>query len=226
MTKIKSVLKKIIPSVLLDIVRPVYRLIVGDRDEAEKLGEKAKEWYDDVYRKKTAYHQHYTESSYYFIWSVIADRLVHSGVERIIDVGCGPGQFASLLCDKKVNDYLGVDLSDEAIKLAQEGCSKYRFVAKNVFESDLLKQEEYDCFVSLECLEHLEQDIELLKMVKPGTLCLFTVPNFPYISHVRFFNDEDSVVERYGALFDDFNVETFLANPTGMKYFLAEGTKT
>lgn len=225
MVKVKMFFKRIMPPFLLNLSRTCFRLIVGDQKGKEEIGEKPKEWYDGEYKKQAAYHQHYTDSSYYFIWTVIADRLVHSRVKNVIDIGCGSGQFAALLFDKKISNYIGVDLSDEAIRLARENCLGYRFISENVFESNLLKQQEYDCFVTLECLEHLEQDIELLEMVEPGTLCFFTVPNFPYISHVRFFDDEESVAVRYREFFQDFSVDTFWENSSGKKFFLVEGIK-
>ncbi len=221
----KGFIKKIVPAILLDLARRCYNSVFGNRNDEIVSGEKSKEWYDGEYKKQTIYHQHYSDSPYYFLWTVIADRLVRSHKKSVIDIGCGSGQFATLLQDKKIPSYTGIDLSEEAIRLAKKNCLGYRFLCENVFESNLLTKEDYDCFVSLECLEHLENDLELLKLIKPGTFCLFTVPNFPYVSHVRYFDDEYCVSKRYSKFFLDFSVDTFLENSSGKKFFLAEGKK-
>ena len=55
---------------------------------------KEADWYDEIYRQPHDYQAHYTQSRYYFLWSVIADRLIRSGVRRVLELGCGTGQFA------------------------------------------------------------------------------------------------------------------------------------
>jgi hypothetical protein len=74
-------------------------------------------------------------------------------------------------------------------------------------------------------LEHIEADLEVLRRVRPGTRCLLTVPNFPYPSHVRFFNNGGAVSERYGWLFGSHTVDEFLKNPEGDRFFLLDGIR-
>ena len=188
--------------------------------------EKNAEWYDSAYNSTEAYHCHYTASHYYFMWTVVADRLRRSGACRILDLGCGPGQFASLLRDRGWRYYSGVDFSPRAIELAQQTCPDFGFHLVDLADSDVLEQEDYDVIVTMEFLEHVEFDLDVVRKIRPGTTVLATVPNFPYTSHVRHFNNEREVHERYASEFCDFRIDAFVENDAGKTYFLFEGSKT
>ena len=225
MSSVRYLLKQVLPPAVVGLVSRLYHLLGVGNSGLAPWGEKSQSWYDGEYRKQASYRRHYTESGYYFVWTVIVDRLMRYGAKQIIDVGCGPGQFAGMLADKGISGYLGIDLSEEAIRLARRNCPSFKFVVADVFKCDLLEKETYDCLVSLECLEHVQEDLALLGRVRSGTHCFFTVPNFPYVSHVRHFQDEKDVKSRYGELFIDLEVTTILGNSSGTKYFLAEGTR-
>lgn len=188
-------------------------------------GAKESGWYDEVYKQHTDYHSHYTQSRYYFIWCVISDRMIRSGVKKVLDLGCGPGQFAALLYDKGLRDYCGLDFSSEAIMVAKRRCPTVKFIKEDIIKSNTVTSKEYDCVVSLEFLEHVKEDTEILERIRPGTKFYGTVPNFPYISHVRHFKNEVEVISRYGRFFSEFLVDEFLRDMSGVKYFLIEGTK-
>jgi 2-polyprenyl-3-methyl-5-hydroxy-6-metoxy-1,4-benzoquinol methylase len=188
-------------------------------------GEQDAAYYNRMYQDVGEYRKHYTASRYYFLWCVIVDRLKRASVKSVLDIGCGAGQFGSLLRDSGVANYCGLDLSENAIRTAKAICSQYKFVAGSVFDSDLLERFDYDAVVSLEFLEHVEEDLAVLGRIRPGKRFLGSVPNFPYESHVRHFDDCQQVIERYGPLFTQLTVDAFLAGDDGMKYFLIEGVK-
>lgn len=187
--------------------------------------EQPPEFYDESFKRADHWKQHYTESHYYPIWTVIADRLRRAGVQRVLDVGCGPGQVASLLRDEGIPHYQGVDFSQERILHARAVCPDYEFVQADIYRSELLETAEYDCFLTLEFLEHVDRDLEVLERVRPGVTVLATVPNFPGEGHVRHFVTADSVEARYGPLFTQLEVTEILANPEGKKYFIIQGVK-
>jgi len=193
--------------------------------EKQKAPKEA-DWYDDIYKQPFDYQYHYTQSRYYFLWSVIGDRMIRSGVRRILDLGCGPGQFASFLYDKGLKDYCGLDFSQEAIAIAKRRCPFYEFVLTDIRECDILEVADYDCVVALEFLEHVDRDTKIIERIRPKTKFYGTVPNFPYISHVRHFLDEGEVRSRYHHFFSYFHVDKFLQNLSGMTYYLIEGIKS
>src|SRR5262245_43704554 len=58
------------------------------------------DWYDRAYRTVPEYHEHYSRSRYYFLWTVIADRVCRGRSRVVLEVGCGPGHLAALLLDR------------------------------------------------------------------------------------------------------------------------------
>ena len=182
-------------------------------------------YYDDVYRVSASYRQPYWESRYYFLWSVVADRLVRANVRNILDLGCGPGQFAALLRDKGFERYCGIDFSETSVELAREVCPAFEFAVADLSDPDTLRHREYDCVLALEFLEHVEDDRGILEEIRPGTRVLLTVPNFPDPAHVRYFRRPSAVEARYERLFSDFRIDTFWPDRSGLRYFLLDGTR-
>lgn len=183
--------------------------------------ERSAKWYDIIYGGAYDYLKHYTESRYYFLWSVVSDRM--RGFYRVLDLGCGTGQFASLLFDRGFKDYTGIDFSPVAIKTARKCCPGFKFVIRDLRDSTEFK--DYECVVALEFLEHIENDLGVVSQIKPGAHFLGTVPSFRCESHVRAFSNADKVARRYGEFFNDFTVDTFLMAPNKLKFYLIEGVR-
>ena len=169
--------------------------------------------------------KHYTESRYYPLWTVIADRIARADVRSILDVGCGPGQVAQLLYDRGLKDYVGLDFSPQRIGRAREICPHYEFFVADAFQTDLFENGNYDCMLCMEFLEHVNRDTDIIQRVRPGTYFIGTVPNFDYTSHVRYFTSSEEVDDRYRAYFDNFHVAEILEDKHGKRYFLLEGIK-
>ena len=187
--------------------------------------EQAVEFYDVGYAAAEEYHRHYADTSYYSIWCVLVERIHPANVQFVFDIGCGPGQFAAFLRDKGLRKYVGLDFSNECIRMARLACPEYEFVCADALTSPLFDTLPYDVVVSTEFLEHVEGDLTVLKRIRPGTHVFCTVPNFPHIAHVRHFKSANEVRERYAEFFSDFFVDEFLFGSTGMRFFLFEGVR-
>ena len=78
--------------------------------------EQSKEYYDKVYsREKTPYHRPFDKVKLYNLWKLINI----SADYRILDVGCGVGQFAEYLRHNGIRKYTGIDFSEVAIEEAK-----------------------------------------------------------------------------------------------------------
>ena len=201
--------------------------LLGTKRTPLRVGEqKVSSWYDSHYAGSEEYRKHYTESVYYAGWTIICDRLLRHKVTSILDIGCGPGQFASLLSENADNiQYLGLDFCAEAIRMAESVCPACRFLEADVFVDRNLEDLDYDAIVSLEFLEHVEDDVPVLQRIRPGTLFIGSVPNFPSASHVRHFTNAEEVTERYGQLFSGFTVHKHLLSRAGRCLYVMEGTR-
>jgi 2-polyprenyl-3-methyl-5-hydroxy-6-metoxy-1,4-benzoquinol methylase len=187
--------------------------------------EQPPDFYDHSYRKRGHWKVHYTESHYYPLWTVIADRIRQARPQRILDIGCGPGQVACLMRDIGVPEYRGLDFSAARVGRARDVCPEFNFVAADVFQDDSLDTYPYDCVLMMEFLEHIERDIDVLQRVRPGTIVLATVPNFPAAGHVRRFASVGEVQARYGAIFARLDVASILANKRGTTYYILQAAR-
>lgn len=187
--------------------------------------EQPAEYYDQKFDFSDHWKLHYTKSHYYPLWTVVADRLTRMQVRRILDIGCGPGQVACLLRDRGFTGYTGLDFSTNRIEAARQCCPGFEFLQADIFKTDALENRPYDCLLTMEFLEHIERDLEVLSRVRTGTFVLATVPNFPAAGHVRFFKDAAEVQQRYAPLFDSLEVYDIVADETGRRHFVLEGLR-
>lgn len=130
---------------------------------------------------------------------------------RIADVGCGTGRFAKLLHDLGYKGYWGVDFSSVRIRQARLYVPCFEFSVGSVFDDSVERRlKQFDVYVLLEFLEHIENDISFLSTLPPNRLVVFSVPNYDSAAHVRCFNNTDEIISRYqrnlGFSFSEFKM--------------------
>lgn len=200
--------------------------LLGSVGTQHPSGEKPANYYDQMYANSQEYCKPFWQSRYYSIWTVLVDRLRSENAQSLLEIGCGSGQFAQLLHRDLAIKYTGLDISAEAIGQARsKNMDGFRFEVADALKTPLLN-EPYDSVVCTEVLEHIEQDIELLARIRPGSRCLCTVPNFPYESHVRHFTSEREVHDRYADQFEALSVWGLAGtHREGAVYYLFDGIK-
>lgn len=163
-------------------------------------------WYDDAYTGAVdEYTVHYSSSRYLPVWEAISDRIKPGS--HILEIGCGPAQFATMLFDRAVpGSYVGFDFSAAAIDLAKKNLPGHRLEVGDARTTDLVTALEYEVVICTEVLEHIIDDIPVLERIPDGVQVLATVPNFDYVSHVRFFADASEVRARYGHIFSQLEI--------------------
>ena len=220
---IKNIITATTPAIILSTAKAIFLSIREAYSNQKELGEKGSEWYDISYDKTDHYKRHYSLSPYYFLWTVISDRIARAGVDFILEIGCGTGQLACFLRDNGTKQYHGFDFSSKRIAHAIKTCPEFAFSLQDAFQSNLYTTYNYDAVICTEFLEHVERDVEILNRLRSGALFYGTVPNFPYISHMRHFKSKHEVIHRYGRFFENLQVDSFLANNRDKKFYLLEG---
>lgn len=186
--------------------------------------ERPPSYYDESFSNpETGFASHYTQSRYYFLWTVIADRIPRDA--KVLEIGCGPGQFAQFLIERGIQTYVGFDFSPKAIQMATQRCPGGSFFLDDALTTGLLRRDDFDTVVCTEVLEHIQEDLKLLGRVPTGVMCHLTVPNFPWRSHVRHFRSAGEAQARYGPFVADPRTDTFLENSQGKMYFLISGRR-
>ena len=187
-------------------------------------------WYDDAYSDLTedVYTVPYSESKYLPVWESICERIPQGA--RILEVGCGPAQFGHMMFDRGIpGDYVGFDFSPGAIEMAKKNLPGRRVEVGDARTTDLFTSVGYDTVVCTEVLEHIVDDVPVLERIPRGKHVLATVPDFDYVSHVRFFANAGEVRARYGSLFSSLEIsEHYHAGDTDGShgtFFLLNGVR-
>ena len=183
--------------------------------------QKPKSWYNSAYQIEKSYRRKPEQSIYYAIWDYAIERIAN---ERIIDFGCGTGQFARLLIKRNKNFVQGIDFSTQAIAIAKQKNKKYshQFVAKNLLQIKSLPN--YDLVICFEVLEHITHDLKIIQKIDSGKRFMFSVPNYLSTSHVRKFRFKSDIHKRYGNLLNINHIEIFRFE-CGNKIFLIDSVK-
>lgn len=143
---------------------------------------------------------------------------------KIVELGCGSGQFANMLFDAGYTNYIGYDFSSAAIARAAElnPIQREHFRQKDIRE--IKWSDDVELIVIFEVLEHMADDIAAVEALPDGVSVLFTVPNFDSFNHVRKFDGLSAIVERYGTYFQ-FSRYQRIDTKYGKCWFLLEGKK-
>jgi cyclopropane fatty-acyl-phospholipid synthase-like methyltransferase len=141
------------------------------------------------------------------------------GSRAILEVGCGSGFLAEIILRQHHGTYHGFDFSSQAIRNAgaRTGCPEV-FSVSGALDTESYACE-YDTIVCTEMLEHVDGDLDVIRLWRNGAWCVCSVPNFDYAGHVRFFKSSDEVAARYGGLID-IKAVIKIARPISIKSYL------
>lgn len=108
----------------------------------------------------------------------------------VLDIGCGTGDYIKPFKRYDV-EYLGLDLSDYAIKKLSREYPKMKFLCGDIFKINLEK--EFDLIFLSEVLEHITQEGELVRKLnkhlkKEGSLVL----SVPFDPKLWSYSDEQA----------------------------------
>ena len=184
------------------------------------------EYYDSIFGEDGLYTGHISKMPWIKIWRETNSQIIKSGVDHVIDLGCGPGHLSQVLSISGYKGtYDGYDFSESAIGSAEKQNTNdgFRFEVKNLkgCRVDLLPSPSQPIYVACEFLEHVEWDLELLRTIPSGSTIIGTVPNFDDMGHVRHFKNLPEVMIRYSQVLD-----ITMAKMVGRKHFIFCGVRT
>ncbi len=180
--------------------------------------------YDEIYTNRAVYslETNWKDTPYSQLYLSVAKLIGESSFSPdIVDLGCGVGHFAQCLLEKTIiKSYWGLDFSSKAIEIAGKRMVKeldskgikdpycifdFCFDVQNIYSLAgryKTRIEEADFIVLLEVLEHIENDIDVLRNIPQDKRIILSVPNFFTKTHFRCFKTAEEVEKRYGDLID------------------------
>lgn len=129
-------------------------------------------FYNEIYKNEKGHWWYSTRRK--IVHKLIKKYLPKKEGLKILDVGCGGGLLAQEL--QKYGKSVCIDSSEEAVNF-----SRARGVnAEKISIADYKKENEYDCVVALDVLEHCEDDLSAIKniynLLNPGGIAIVFVP--------------------------------------------------
>jgi 2-polyprenyl-3-methyl-5-hydroxy-6-metoxy-1,4-benzoquinol methylase len=155
------------------------------------LNEKAAFYYDQVYT--AGYAIDHMQPVYNAVLAILESLKppIH-----VLEVGCGLGLFGEMVVDAGFK-YRGFDFSIEAIRRCP---NRIRSMVgrRNAYHRATFRVG-HNVVVAIEVMEHL-QDLEVVNMIAPDTICIFTLPNYTDEAHLRTYKDEKFIRQYYKGL--------------------------
>jgi len=103
---------------------------------------------------------------------------VNRPIRTALDIGCGHGVVRELVERDLDISIDGCDLNQRALQMARNG--RGRLLVYNIFDRNAEMLRAYDLILLMDVIEHLEDDLEFLKVavehLKPGGLVAINVP--------------------------------------------------
>lgn len=158
--------------------------------------------YEKLYAEEDRTYDDPHSSAYYPLFSGALGALETSrarhGVHSVLEVGCGSGTLGRMVMGSGFA-YRGFDYARTGVEKALRKNPDAKFFWGDA-TTDTPYNEPYDAILCCEVLEHITNDLDVVRRWRPGSPIVCSVPNFDYESHVRHFRDESEVRRRYGHL--------------------------
>ena len=160
-------------------------------------------YYNNIFKNSVIYAKEAHDITFYYeTWKFAYDFIKKRNIKNIVDLGCGPGHFPSLIEENLNIKYKGYDFSSTAIDQARDKIynngNDITFFKQNL--SNYSPSFNDNFFVSFEFLEHISFDLEILNSLLTNDEILFSVPSYDDPGHVRCFPNEKDIENRYNSI--------------------------
>lgn len=134
----------------------------------------------------------------------------------VVELGCGAGRLAGqLMAAGRAPSYIGLDFAPRVLDVATSRVPAATFRLADLRSDPIPEAEVY---VATEVMEHLDDDLAVLRRLPLGSTVILSVPSFDSASHVRHFPERGQALTRYSVVLAVVT-EEYVALPRGGRFF-------
>ena len=129
-------------------------------------------------------------------------RLGMLNIANVADLGCGPGNFTSVMAkrNQRREVYVGVDISHAQIQTAKAAYPEWSFIYGDFRSPQVIERyERFEAYLLLNVMDILDDELAFLDLVPSGKPVLFSMPRFPKEGSLRYYEDVQSIRDRYSS---------------------------
>lgn len=149
-------------------------------------------WYDQVFA--TGHYWNAGKEQFTPLYRKVWDTIVLNGYKDLADIGCGPGLFLAQAPANYKFKYLGIDFSAHAVEAVRK--TGHQATQMDITQ-ELPDLEPYDAIILCEVLEHIADDLALLRSLPARKPLVISLPMHDDESHARYFTDYQEILNRY-----------------------------
>ncbi len=129
-------------------------------------------------------------------------RLGMLAIENVADLGCGNGNFVSVMVSRRQRPemYVGIDHNHQRISTAKAAYPGWKFIYGDFNDPRVRAEyERYGAFLMLNLIDTMEDDIGFLMSLPEGKPLIFSMPKFEREGSFRFLPDGRDIHDRYSS---------------------------
>jgi 2-polyprenyl-3-methyl-5-hydroxy-6-metoxy-1,4-benzoquinol methylase len=168
--------------------------------------EKGPEYYNDIYDNE------FDQTRYHAIYDRILEWVKDKENPRVLEVGCGCSDLSIMMVNNNI-PYQGFDFSQKALdQLAKKSpATREKCKLANAYDDENYSGD-YNTVVAVEVMEHLD-DLRVLENIPPGKNVILSLPDYMAWSHLRVYESETKIRERFDKLLDISGIAVFKWGP-------------
>ena len=148
-------------------------------------------------------------------------RLGMLSIENVADLGCGAGNFVSIMASRNQRPevYVGIDNSHSQISTAKAAYPGWKFIYGD-FNNERVKAEyeRYGAYLLLHMVDTAEDDVSLLMSMPEGKPLVFSIPYFEKEGSKLWMPDGRDIHDRYSSFLSIKSIGRYRCKATGEAY--------
>ncbi|UQZ89282.1 hypothetical protein C4J81_08775 [Deltaproteobacteria bacterium Smac51] len=155
-------------------------------------------------------------------------RLGMLSIENVADLGCGAGNFVSVMTSRNQRPevYVGVDSNHQQISTAKAAYPGWKFIYGD-FNNDRVKAEyeRYGAYLMLHVLDTIDDDLAFLATLPEGKPVVFSLPKFEKEGSKLWLAEGRDIHDRYSSILSIKSIGRYRSKATGEAYSMVVATR-